>query len=183
MLEVRRCRFAMLACLTLVTAACGVSLPGGGGDSLEESTSHVIGCPSGAEESTCAGREGDSASSPEECRAQYQRCLDVTGDEPACRRRLEWCLANPPPPPPPPPPSSEDQCFLSFRACYGATGELDACYARLKFCLANLPPPPPPTPEEQCRLDYRSCLERTGGDERLCRARYEQCLASIPPAP
>ncbi len=124
--------------------------------------------------------EPEPGPSPEQCKLKYYRCLDTTGDEQICRKKLEACMGTPPPPPPP---SSEEQCFLTFRFCYEVTGELDACFARLKLCLAQPPPTPPPppapTPEEQCKLEYNNCVPRTG-DELACRARYQQCVENSP---
>jgi hypothetical protein len=185
MREARNRSYALLACLALVSTACGASLPGSGQEGVDEASIDVVGCPDGTRSDTCAKDAPRPAPPPEaRCKEELSGCLATGRDEQTCRLQFEKCLASTPAPPPPPP-STEDRCFSAFRACHEATGDLDGCFVKLKVCLGSVPPPPPPpppSPEVQCKLDYGACLERTG-DPRLCQARFEQCLASIPTTP
>ncbi|OJH40877.1 hypothetical protein [Cystobacter ferrugineus] len=139
MLVVRKGGYAVLACLALMAVACGGSFPDSAEGSLAEKSSALGGC---AASPTC-DETATTASPPEQCRLEYVRCLDVTGDEVVCREQLSRCLqAHPPPPAPLPTQPTEAQCRLEYARCFEVTGDEVVCGERLSQCLANVPPTP-----------------------------------------
>lgn len=140
MLEVRRGGYAVLACLALIAVACGGGLPDSAEGSINEKGSALSGCVASP---TCHGDEGTAAtaSSPEQCRLEYVRCLEVTGDEVACREQLRQCLPSIPPPEPPSTQTGE-LCERRYTYCVEVTGDEAACREQLAQCQANVPPAP-----------------------------------------
>jgi hypothetical protein len=182
MLEARSCRYALVACLALVSAACGVSFPDFGGDGLEVTSDAATDCPERTQDGSCANAGEDSAAAEQQCKETLLICLQNGGQARECYATFEGCVASTPPRPEPAP--NGEWCQEQFRRCVEAGIPVDVCRQKLEACSNHPPPPPPPPPSQVdvCFEVFRACYDR-GADLRVCFAGLQTCLATVPPPP
>jgi hypothetical protein len=138
MREARNCGYALLACLALVSTACGVNIPAGGNEGIDEASSDIVECADGTRSDTC-GKDGTGSAPPErQCKEELNGCLAQGRDERMCRLQFDKCLASTPPPSRP----SPERCKMEYLRCIEVTGNELACRKSLDACMANVPPAP-----------------------------------------